>query len=67
MLIHKGERATVESVYNIGRDYSDLGFSQVGRKLLRLNFVFLQLHVNSSKDLSFLGYIVLVSSECAQM
>lgn len=36
MLIHKGERATVESVYNIGRDYSDLGFSQVGRKLLRL-------------------------------
>ncbi len=28
---------------------------------------FLQLHVNSSKDFSFLGYIILISSECAQI
>ncbi len=40
MLIHKDERATLEAVYNIGRGYSDLGFSQVGRELLHPNYAF---------------------------
>lgn len=63
MLIHKGERATLKAVYNIGRDYSDLGFSQASAPQL----CFLQLHVNSSKDFSFLGYIILIFSEYAKI
>lgn len=39
------------------------GGTQASAPQLRL----LQLHVDSSKDLSFLGYIILVSTEGAQM
>lgn len=44
-----------------------LGFQSSWTQASAPQLRFLQLHVNSSKDFSFLGYIILVSSECAQM
>lgn len=61
MQTHKGEMATVESVYNIGRDYSDLIFSQAN-----INCVFTALR-KFKYDFSVLGYIIVASSESAQV
>lgn len=44
-----------------------LGIQSGGTQASAPQLCFLQLHVNSSKDFSFLGYIILISSECAQI